>query len=179
MSQAQSWERQAVHDEFDRVQADFRRLLSQATAAGLAERTSGTRWTNEQLLFHMLFGYMIVRALLPLAAVSGRLPGWVGRAHARLLNAATGPFDLINYLGPCVAVHVYGQHRMAARLDRVLAVLRRHLDDASAADLSRGMYCPTRWDPFFTEYMTLAALFRYPTRHYDYHRRQLTLATPA
>jgi hypothetical protein len=42
-----------------------------------------------------------------------------------------------------------------------------------------GMHCPTRWDPFFTGYMTLADLFRYPTRHYDFHRRQLTLTTPA
>ena len=37
------------------------------------------------------------------------------------------------------------------------------------------MYYPTRWDPFFTGYMTLADLFRYPTQHYDFHRRQLTL----
>ena len=41
------------------------------------------------------------------------------------------------------------------------------------------MHYPTRWDPFFTGYMTLADLYRYPTRHYDFHRRQLTLTTPA
>jgi hypothetical protein len=37
------------------------------------------------------------------------------------------------------------------------------------------MHYPVRWDPFFTGYMTLADLFRYPTQHYDFHRRQLTL----
>jgi hypothetical protein len=82
MAQDQPWDRQAVHDELDRVQADFRRLLARATPADLARRTSGTKWTNEQLLFHMLFGYMIVRALLPLVAAFSRLPGGASRAYA-------------------------------------------------------------------------------------------------
>jgi hypothetical protein len=175
MTQAQPWDRQAVHDELDRVQADFHDLLSQATPASLARRTDGTKWTNEQLLFHMLFGYMIARALLPLMAIFGRLPGGFSRAYSWSLSAATRPFDLINYLGPCAAVHIYGHQRMAAKLDRVLAALRDRLDAASTGDLARGMYYPVRWDPFFTGYMTLADLFRYPTQHYDFHRRQLTL----
>lgn len=127
----------------------------------------------------MLLGYIIVRALLPLVAVFGRLPCGASSGYARLLNAATRPFDLINYLGPCAAVHVYGAERMAAKLDCVLADLHRRLDAAAPADLARGMHCPARWDPFFTGYMTLADLFRYPTRHYDFHRRQLTLTFPA
>lgn len=176
MAQAQSWDRQAVHDELDRIQADFRRLLSQATPADLARRSRGTKWTNEQLLFHMLFGYMIVRALLPLVSVFGRLPRGVSRSYARLLNAATGPFDLINYLGPCGAVHIYGHNRMTAKLDRVLSALHSRLDAATPNDLARGMYFPAPWDPFFTGYMTVADLYRYPTRHYDFHRSQLTFS---
>lgn len=179
MGQAQPWDRQAVHDELDRVQADFHRLLAPATTADLARPTEGTKWTNEQLLFHMLFGYLVARALMVLMAVFGRLPGGLSRGYARLLNAATRPFDVINYLGPCAAVHIYGQQRMAAKLDRVLAALHRGIDTATTADLARGMHYPTRWDPFFTSYMTLADLYRYPTRHYDFHRRQLTLSTRA
>jgi hypothetical protein len=177
MAQVQPFDRQVVHDELDRVQADFRLLLSGASPASLARRTNGTRWTNKQLLFHMLFGYLIVRALLPIVSIFGRLPAGASRSYARLLNAATRPFDLVNYLGPCVAVHLYGQKRMAAKLDRVLAALHRRLDDATTADLDRGMSYPTRWDPFFADYLTLADLLRYPTRHYDFHRRQLTLTT--
>jgi hypothetical protein len=37
------------------------------------------------------------------------------------------------------------------------------------------MYYPTRWDPHFREYMTLADVYRYPGQHYDHHHRQLTL----
>ena len=36
--------------------------------------TRGTRWTNEQLSFHMVFGYMIVHRLLILVKLFSRLP---------------------------------------------------------------------------------------------------------
>lgn len=70
-------------------------------------------------------------------------------------------------------------HRMTAKLDRLIAALHRSLDAVTAEDLARGMHYPVRWDPFFTGYMTLADLYRYPTLHYDFHRRQLTLTTQA
>jgi Alkylmercury lyase/Helix-turn-helix domain of alkylmercury lyase len=33
-----------------------------------------------------------------------------------------------------------------------------------------------RWDPFFTEYMTLADVYRCPSQHFDFHARQLALS---
>lgn len=175
MAQTQAWDKQLVHDELERTRADFHHLLGTATAADLARPTNGTRWNNEQLLFHMLFGYMVVGALLGLARLFGRLPSRVSRGYARLLNAAARPFDVINYLGPCAAVHVYGPRRMGAKFDRVIASLHRGLGKETPADLSRGMHYPVRWDPFFTGYMTLADIYRYPTQHFDFHRRQLTI----
>lgn len=43
---------------------------------------------------------------------------------------------------------------------------------ATEADLGRGMHYPTRWDPFFTDYMTLADVYRFPTRHFHFHHQQ-------
>jgi hypothetical protein len=40
------------------------------------------------------------------------------------------------------------------------------------------MHYPTTWDPFFDAYMTLADIYRYPTRHFRFHQRQLTLSPP-
>ena len=31
------------------------------------------------------------------------------------------------------------------------------------------MHYPVTWDPFFASYMTLADLYRYPTRHFRFH----------
>ena len=73
--------------------------LENATAADLRRRSNGTRWTNEELLFHMVFGYMVVRALLPMVHVISRLPQPVGTAFAAVLNAGTRPFDVVNYWG--------------------------------------------------------------------------------
>ena len=50
----------------EHVRLDFHQLLDNATNAELRASTNGTRWTNEQLLFHMLFGYLLVHNLLPL-----------------------------------------------------------------------------------------------------------------
>ncbi|MFJ8661880.1 maleylpyruvate isomerase N-terminal domain-containing protein [Streptomyces sp. NPDC093795] len=117
MANTQPMDRQAVYDDYERARQTFRRLLDAATDADLARPTHGTRWTNKQLLWHMLFGYMIVRALLVLVRVFGRLPRSVGKAFARLLDAATIPFDFINYAGPVGAVKVHGPRRMGATFD--------------------------------------------------------------
>ncbi|WP_431683838.1 DinB family protein [Kitasatospora sp. KL5] len=175
MARSGPLDRQVVHDELDRACAEFHRLLAAAGADDLARLTRGTRWTNEQLLWHMLFGFVVTRVLLVLARLLGRSPRGVGRAFARVLDAATVPFDLVNYAGPCGAVKVIGPRRMGAQFDRVIAALHRGLDRESDADLARGMHYPVRWDPFFKDYMTLADIYRYPTRHFDFHRRQLTL----
>ncbi len=156
----------------------FRQLLDHATVADLRRASDGTRWTNEQLLFHMLFGYLIVRALLVLAHVFGRLPGPASAGFARLLDACRTPFHLINYAGSCAGARIIPSTRMAARFDRVIAVLQCRLDREPEAALRRGMQYPASWDPFFTGYLTLYDLYRYPARHFGYHRRQLTLPDP-
>ena len=110
----------------------------------------------------MVFGYMVVQRLLVLVRVFSRLPDGVSRVFARSLNAATSPFDVINYYGSCAAALVYNRHRMGAKMDRVIASLQRKLARESDDSLRRGMHFPTRWDPFFKDYMTVEDVNRYP-----------------
>lgn len=168
-------DRQLVHAELERTRADFRRLVESADRADLLRATNGTRWNNRQLLFHMLLGFLIIRALLRLVRLFGRLPQGASRSYARLLNAATRPFDQVNFLGSYAAGQTVSPERMAVMFDHVVAKLHQRLDAESDTDLARGMHYPTRWDPFFKDYMTLADIYHFPTQHYDFHRRQLTL----
>ncbi|MBO0891304.1 MAG: DinB family protein [Acidothermales bacterium] len=168
-------DRQAIHDEMDRVVAQFRRLVRDASASELSRRSDGTRWTNQELLFHMLFGYLIVRALLGMVRTAGRLPDAVGRTFAATLNAGTRPFHVVNYLGSCGGARVFHGGRLAAKFDRTVASLHRHLDAESDTALEREMHFPVRWDPYFRDVMSLADVYRYGTRHFEHHRRQLTL----
>jgi hypothetical protein len=171
-------DRAAVRAEMDQARHDFRRLVGDATPADLRRPSDGTRWTNQQLLFHMLFGYLIVRALLVLVRVFGLLPDGASRAFARLLDSVHKPFDLINYLGSRVGARLIPPRRMPGTLDRVTAALQRHLEREPDSALRRGMHYPTTWDPFFAGYMTLADIYHYPTQHFRFHQNQLTLTPP-
>jgi len=172
-------DREAIHRELEQARTSFHRLATTSGEAALRRPSHGTRWTNKQLLFHMLLGYLILRALRLLVLLFGRLPDGVSRAYAHLLNAATGPFDRVNYLGSRLGGTTLSTRRMVVMFDHVIAKLHRRLDAESDADLARGMHYPTRWDPFFTDYMTLADVYHFATQHFEFHRRQLTLDGPA
>lgn len=168
-------DRQSIHEELDRARAEFHALVSGASPEELRRGTAGTRWTNQQLLFHMLLGYLVVRALLGLVRLFGRLPDGFGRRFARLLDAGTRPFHVVNYLGSCGGALVFRGARLTGRFDRTVAALHRHLDRETDAALARGMHFPVGWDPFFAERMSLLDVYHYGTVHFDFHRDQLTL----
>lgn len=171
----QPTDRQHLHDELERVRADLRDLVAHAGPADLRRRTDGTRWTNGQLLWHMAFGFLIVRRLLPLVRLFGRLPDRFGRRFAAVLEAATRPFHTVNYLGSVGGALVFHGPRLPAQLDRTIAQLHRRLDAEPEATLGRRMHFPVGWDPFFHDTMTLAEVYAYGIAHYDFHRTQLTL----
>jgi hypothetical protein len=168
-------EREAVHRELDVARARFHDLVDAATPIALRRRTNGTRWTNQQLLFHMLFGYLIVGRLLRLVRLLGRMPDRVSATFAQVLNAGTRPFHLVNYVGSCLGGVVFRGPRLTARFDRTVDSLHRHLDGESAEALGRSMHFPVDWDPFFSDEMTLLDVYHYGTLHFEFHRLQLTL----
>ena len=81
--------------EMERVRVDFHDLLDGAAGeTELRAASNGTKWTNEQLLFHMLFGYLLVHNLLILVKVLSRLPG-------RCLQAIRGHSECRDPTLPC------------------------------------------------------------------------------
>jgi hypothetical protein len=135
--------------ELERVRRDYRQLLDTATVAELRQPTSGTKWTNEQMLFHMLFGYLLVRNLRFIVAGFARLPHSASRRFAALLNAGTRPFHIINYVGSLYGARTLGHPRMERIMDRVLDSLTRSLRAQPERALNRGMHFPVGWDPYF------------------------------
>lgn len=170
-------DREAIRDQWERDRSTFHGIVAAASAEDLRRPSQGTRWTNQQLLFHLVFGYQIVRALLVLVRLFGRLPDSFSRAFARGLNAATPVFDLVNYLGSCGGGLLHTR-RMSTWLDHILSALNRSLTRATDAELRSGMHYPTRWDPYFHDRMSTADIYRFPARHFAHHQRQLTLAIP-
>jgi DinB superfamily len=166
-------DRVEISDEMRRAQADFHQLIGAASAEELRRRTNGTRWTNRQLLFHMVLGYVIVRSLMPLVHALGRLGH--SRVFAATLNATRGPFHLVNYLGSCGGGQILSTRAMGALLDRTIDALQRRLATESDASLALAMHFPTAWDPYFKPTMSVLDVYHFGTQHFDHHRRQLTL----
>ena len=171
---ALTWDRREITDEMRCAQTDFHALLDGATPDDLRRRTNGTRWTNKQLLWHMVFGYLIVRTLMPLVHVLGRI-GWSWR-FAATLNAIHRPFHLVNYAGSAAGGLLLPPRRMAALMDTTINALIRRLDAETPAHLTLTMHFPTRWDPYFQPTMSVLDVYHYGTEHYDHHHRQLTLS---
>jgi DinB superfamily len=163
-----------IDAELERVTADFHGLLDSATHAELRSRTNGTKWTNRQLLFHMLFGFILVGVLLPLVKLFGRLPSAGSRTFAAILNAGTRPFHVVNYLSALPGGQVLPRRAMVRLMDRTTDQLRGRLARETEVVLGLGMHFPVGWDPYFKDVMTVADVYNYPTQHYDHHRRQLT-----
>ena len=172
---AASPDRQAVYDELERVRRDFAALTAAADADKLKAPSDGTRWTNQELLYHMVFGYLVTRTLFPLVRLFALLPRPTSQAFAALLNVGTPPFDVANYIASVLGARVLNPAHMNWLLNRITTQLATRLAGETERGLGRGMHFPTRWDPFFTDYMTISDLYRYPTQHYDFHRTQLTL----
>lgn len=168
-------DRMAVHEEMERTRKSFHELLDAASVSDLRRASAGTRWNNRQLLFHMLLGYLIIRALLRLVRMFDRLPDGASRGFARLLNAGTVPFDAVNFAGSWLGGTLMPRSWMVTLFDRTTAALHRRLDGETDIELARGMHYPIRWDPFFQDYMTLADVYRFPVQHFDFHRGQLTM----
>jgi hypothetical protein len=162
--------------EMRRAQAEFHQLLTIASPEDLRRPTSGTRWTNRQLLFHMVLGYGVVRTLLPLVRALGRLGH--SRGFAATLNAGRHPFHWVNYVGPCVAARLLTPRVMTALLDRTISSLRRRLAAETERNLTLSMHMPTGWDPYFAPTMSVLDVYHFGTQHFDHHRRQLTLPEP-
>ena len=141
---------------------------------GLPGRSSsGTRWTNRQLLYHMVFGYLIVRTLMPLVHLLGR--SGRSRTFAACLNAARRPFHWVNYVGSWLGGQLVPPGTMVKLMRGTMRALRQRLDLETEQSLALTMHFPTDWDPYFRPTMSVRDVYHYGTEHYEHHRRQLTL----
>ncbi|MGD9990134.1 DinB family protein [Pseudonocardia sp.] len=163
-----------IRAEMRRAQAEFEQMTRTANPQAMRRATNGTRWTNRQLLFHMVLGYGVVRTLLPLVRALGRLGHSTG--FARVLDATRAPFHVVNYLGARCAGEVVSPRAMTLLLARLVNGLDRSLTtDADRGRLGLAMHFPTTWDPYFRSTMTVLDVYHFGTQHFDHHRRQLTL----
>ena len=165
--------REAVLSQLDAAYVSFHKLLDSLAEEDFQKRSLNPGWTNGEIVSHMTFGFIIANVLLPLARVWGRLPKGSSKWFAWLLNAFTRPFNWINALGARGQGKVFTRNRVGRIFDRAHSSLLRQITSIRDEEWERGMYYPTKWDPNFSEFMTLEKLFYYPIIHYNFHLTQI------
>lgn len=159
--------------ELAAVHAAFHALLAARSDADLREPSRNPGWTNGEVLWHMVFGFVILAALARLVRAFARLPRRYSKRFARLLNRATGTFNRVNAWGARGGARVFTRRRIGPRFDRAYAAVLRLVATAGDDEWALGMHYPTRWDHLFHDYMTLEDICRYPMAHLIFHIDQL------
>ena len=168
---------QRIRGEMEETRRQFHALLSSLSDADWGAPSRNPAWTNGQLVFHMLFAFMLIPSLFWLMRFWSSLPDRYSRAFARILDLSTPLFNRVNALGPRGQAAIFGRRRAGSIYDRVHRSILRKVDSIMDDDWGRGMNYPRRWDPEFGEFMTFEHLFRYPTQHFQRHVAQLSGGT--
>ena len=115
--------RAGIQQEMEQARLDFHDLLKRASAEDLRRRPAGTRWTNRQLLFHMVFGYIIVRTLMPLVHLSAGSGGAAGSRPPQRAPATVPPDQLPGFCGGGTPLSA----AMAGLMDSTIGAIQRRL----------------------------------------------------
>jgi hypothetical protein len=165
--------RKKIRKELETARTQIHQLYQALSERDFQKQSLNPGWTNGEIMAHMVFGFIIVNVLLPLARFWGRLPKGSSKWFARLLNALTRPFNWFNMLGARGQGKVFTYQRVINVFDRTYVSLLRKLDSVKDDEWAHGMYYPTRWDPNFDDFMTLEKLFHYPVTHFNFHLEQI------
>jgi hypothetical protein len=167
-------QRQAMKNELAAARAEFHALVKSLSEQDFDKQSLNPGWTNGEILAHIAFGFIIVNVLLPLARFWGRLPEGSSKWFAWILNALTGPFNVINEYGARGQGKVFTRKRIGHIFDRTYFALLKKINSIKDDEWKRGMYYPAKWDPNFDEFMTLEKLFFYPVTHARFHMNQIS-----
>jgi hypothetical protein len=159
----------AILSQLEGSRLTFHALLDSLSDADLQKESRNPPWTNQQILFHMVFGFFLLPSLIVIALLFARLPKSLSKRFATLLNGAVGPFNAINSLGPQGGGRLFTRRGLRKTFDLVYTLIVRLLQLLPEAELKRGMHYPTKWDPLFSDYMTLGEICQFPMKHFYFH----------
>ena len=163
----------SIQTELEATHTTFHTLLDSLSENDLRKKSINPGWTNGEILAHMVFGFIILNALLPMVRLWGHLPRWMSKIFAGVLNAFTAPFNWINALGARLQARIFTYRRIGKIYDQVYFSLVKQINSIKDNEWERGMHYPTQWDSNFSDFMTIEKLFRYPVTHFNFHLEQI------
>lgn len=166
-------QRTRLRSDLEAARGEFHAMVASISEREWTGPSQNPGWTNGQIVFHILLGFILVVPLAWLLVFFGRLPALCSRIFAGALNLSTPLFNRINAMGPRAGARLLGRAGIITEFDQVHGAILGRLDRARPSNWAAAMSYPTRWDPRFQKRMDLAALLRYPVDHLRHHRDQL------
>jgi len=166
-------QRAYLRSELEDVRSEFHAMVASISEDQWTQPSQNRGWTNGQVVFHILLGFILVLPLIRLLVFFDLLPELCSRIFAGVLNLSTPVFNRINAIGPRAGARLLGRAGIITKFDQVHGAILARLDQARPGDWEATMHHPNRWDPRFQTRMNLAALLRYPVDHLRHHQRQL------
>ena len=164
-----------LKNELESASNVFISLVDKLSKKDLSKGSHNRGWNNGEILFHMLFGYLILNALIPIVFLFGSLPRSYSKVFVNILNLFTPVFNFINGIGARGGAKVFYGKRLINLSDKIFGSLLKKIKSFGEKDLQKGMHFPTRWDSLFKDYMTLEDVFNYTKRHFIFHCKQLNV----
>jgi hypothetical protein len=168
--------RAKLRSDLAAARQEFCDMVAATAGQSWAKPSHNPCWTNGQLLFHVLIGFILVMPLAGILVFFGHLPAVCSRIFAAILNFSTPLFNRINAVGPRAGARLLGQEGLITKFDQVHGAILERLEHVRPSDWALAMHYPTRWDARFKTPMRLEDLFRYPVDHLRHHRGQLRVA---
>jgi len=163
-----------IRTSYESTRDEFHTLLASISEEGWKKQSLNSGWSNGEIFAHILFGFIILNALLPMARIWGKLPKSTSKPFAKSLNFITKPFNWINALGARGQGKFFTYRNVGKIFDRTLASLLSKANSIDGNEWQTGMYYPAKWDPNFSDFMTLEKLFLYPLAHFELHKNQIS-----
>ena len=166
--------RAQLRADLELARQEFHTLVSSIPDQAWTQPSRNAGWNNDQLVFHILLGFILVQPLSFVLIFFGHLPDVCSQIFAGILNLATPLFNLINKIGPRFAARWLGRAGIVRKFDQISDALVKQLDHSKPGHWVLSMRYPTRWDPRFKDDMHLEEVFRYAIAHLHHHSAQIT-----
>ncbi|HLZ73171.1 MAG TPA: DinB family protein [Dehalococcoidia bacterium] len=164
---------QRLRTDLVAARGEFHAALDALSDADWRGPSRNPGWTNGEVLFHAFLGFRLTWVLIPFVRLWGRLPAGGSRRFARGLNGTTGPFNALNAFAARLGARLYSRKRLGRAYDGAHRALLRRLATIPEVEWQRGMHYPTRWDPLFSDFMTLEQTVAMPIAHLRFHLGQV------
>jgi DinB superfamily len=158
--------RARLRSDLEAARQEFHEMVGSISEQRWDKPSHNPGWTNGQLLFHVLLGFILVLPLAGILIFFGHLPAVCSRIFAAILNFSTPLFNRINAVGPRAGARLVGRAGLISKFDRVHEAILERLERVRPGDWALAMDCQPH-EPLATEvdrHLVPATLAHVPTR---------------